>query len=616
MKKSPFGSWRLLLYVGTNLTAVAKYVMKQAAASPIREQVDAITAEVIAHRLRAASEEMMATLVKTSYSPNIKERRDCSTGIFDAKGRLLALTAIAPLHLSSLIGTIESVIAQFPKEKIRPGDAFLVNDPYSGGGSHLPDITMTAPVYRGGKLVAFVANIAHHSDVGGKVPGSESSDCTSIFQEGIRLPPVRILADGKLCEDILKIILLNSRTPREREGDLKAQIATNVVGCRRVEEIFDRFGNETTLAGMEAWLNYGEARARAGIQVLPNGVYENEDFIDHDGINPRLVRARVKITVADERLTFDFSGSDAQMAGSRNMVWNATLAGVYYAVKALIDPDLPPNAGYFRTIEVIAPAKSIFNAQSPAAVGDRGSTGNLIGDVIFGAFAKAAPERVMAGCGPLHAITFSGIDPRQGDYFVNYETYAGASGAQHDQDGKDAVRVHVSGAANLPVEAAEHEFPLSILRYELIPDSGGPGRFRGGLGTLREVVNWAEGGRLVGRGLRQTVGAPGLFGGGKGRTGRFLMDPGTQDETQLPATFSDLPIALGQAVRIETPAGAGFGDPFTRDPDRVLADVLSGKVSVAAAHRFYGVAITGSGISLQVDPQETAELRRASNVAS
>ena len=574
-------------------------------------KVDAITAEVIAHRLRAASEEMMATLVKTSYSPNIKERRDCSTGIFDAQGRLLALTAIAPLHLSSLIGTIENVIARFPKEKMRPGDAYLVNDPYNGGGSHLPDITITGPVFHEGRLVAFVANIAHHSDVGGKVPGSESSDCTSIFQEGIRLPPVRILYNDQVCEDVLNIILLNSRTPREREGDLKAQIATNIVGCRRVQEIFERFGMETTLSGIEAWLDYGEARARAGIRALPNGSYENEDTIDHDGIVPRMIPARVKVTVDGERLIFDFTGSGAQMAGSRNMVWNAALAGVYYAVKALIDPDLPPNAGYFRAIEVIAPPGTIFNAQSPAAVGDRGSTGNVIGDVIFGAFAKAVPERVMAGCGPLHGLTFSGIDPRRGEYFVNYETYAGASGAQHDQDGKDAVRVHVSGAANLPVEAAEHEFPLTILRYELIPDSGGPGRFRGGLGTLREVVSWAENGRLVGRGLRQVVGAPGLDGGGAGRTGRFLMDAATKNEEKLAANFSDLPIEPGHTIRIETPAGAGFGRPFTREPARVLADVLSGKVSPIAAREAYGVAVRQAGHAFAIDEKETAALRGA-----
>ena len=579
-------------------------------------QIDAITTEVIAHRLRSCSDEMMATLVKTAYSPNIKERRDCSTGIFDAQGRLLALTAIAPLHLSSLIGTIESVMERFPIDKMQPDEAFVVNDPYSGGGSHLPDITMVAPVYNEGRVVAFVANIAHHSDVGGKVPGSESSDCTSIFQEGIRLPPIKLFDKGQLNQAVIDIILLNSRTPREREGDLKAQIATNIVGCARVQEIFERFGTATTLGGIEAWLDYSESRARAGIRSVPNGEYENEDFIDHDGLTARMVRARVKVTVENEHMTFDFTGSDPQMPGSRNMVWNATLAGVYYALKALVDPDLPPNAGYFRAITVIAPPGSIFNAQYPAAVGDRGSAGNILGDLIFGAFAQAVPERVMAGCGPLHAITFSGIDPRRGEYFVNYETYAGASGAQHDQDGMDAVRVHVSGAANLPVESAEHEFPLSILRYELIPDSGGAGCFRGGLGTLREVVNWAHDGRLVARGLRQVAAAPGLFGGGNGRTGLFAMNPQGSAEQKLPATFSDYPIGEGQIVRLETPAGAGFGHPFEREPERVLGDVIAGKVSPTAAHDLYRVVITGDGLGATINQEKTRALRREKHAAN
>jgi N-methylhydantoinase B len=304
------------------------------------------------------------------------------------------------------------------------------------------------------------------------------------------------------------------------------------------------------------------------------------------------------------------------MPGSRNMVWNATLAGVYYAVKALIDPDLPPNAGYFRTVEVIAPPGTIFNAQSPAAVGDRGSTGNILGDLIFGAFARAVPERVMAGCGPLHAVTFSGVDPRRGEYFVNYETYAGASGAQHDQDGKDAVRVHVSGAANLPVEAAEHEFPLAILRYELIADSGGAGRFRGGLGTRRDIRSWAQDGRLVARGLRQVAAAPGLFGGGDGRTGRFYMNGDGSHQEKLPATFSDLAINEGQVIRLETPAGAGFGNAFERDPERVLEDVISGKVSAEAARRLYGVALAGNGLNMTIDRGETAALRRENHAAN
>jgi N-methylhydantoinase B len=566
---------------------------------------DRMAVEIVSHRLRAAAEEMMATLIRTAYSPNIKERRDCSVGIFDARGQLLALTAIAPLHLSSLLGVVEHVTRRFPLQTLRPGDGILANDPYNGGGSHLPDLTVATPVFADGEVVAFVCNIAHHSDVGGKVPGSESADCTSIFQEGLRLPPVKLVAEGRVQDDIINIVLLNSRTPQEREGDLKAQIATNATGVRRMQELIDRFGRAGACAAFDAILAHGEARARAAIAALPRGSWSNEEIIDSDGLGPAALRARVTVTVEGDRLRFDFAGSDPQMRGARNMVMGATLAGVYYAVKALVDPDLPPNAGTFRPIEVTAPPGSLFNATPPAAVGDRSSLGNLLGDLIFGAFAQAVPERIMAGCGPLAAMTFSGIDPRNGRYFVDYETYAGAAGAQHDQDGKDAVRVHISGAANLPVEAAEHEFPLAVLRYELIEDSGGAGTFRGGLGTRRDVQVFAAEGRLVGRALRQVVAPRGHGGGHDGSLGRFDLRPGTDRSEKLEATFSDLPIATGEVVRIETPAGAGFGDPLRRDAARVLDDVADGKVGAEAARRLYGVVLRDAA----VDAAATASLR-------
>ncbi|WP_270933907.1 hydantoinase B/oxoprolinase family protein [Falsiroseomonas oryzae] len=569
------------------------------------DAADRMMVEIVAHRLQAAAEEMMATLVRTAYSPNIKERRDCSVGIFDARGQLLALTAIAPLHLSSLLGLVEHVTRRFPLDTLQPGDGILANDPYNGGGSHLPDLTIATPVFADGQVIAFVCNIAHHSDVGGRVPGSESADCTSIYQEGLRLPPVRLVAAGEVRQDIVEIVLLNSRTPGEREGDLKAQIATNATGVRRMEALVARFGREATLAAFDAILAHGEARARAAITALPRGSWTNEEVVDNDGLGPADLRARVTVTAAGDTLRFDFAGTDPQMRGARNMVLGATLACVYYAVKALVDPDLPPNAGTFRPIEVVAPAGSLLNATQPAAVGDRSSLGNVVGDLIFGAFAQAVPERVMAGCGPLAAMTFSGVDPRSRRYFVDYETYAGAAGAQHDQDGKDAVRVHISGAANLPVEAAEHEFPLAVLRYELIADSGGAGTFRGGLGTRRDVQLFAEEGRLVGRALRQVAAPRGHGGGHDGTRGRFVMRPGAEEAERLPASFSDLPIGTAEVVRIETSSGAGFGDPAHRDPALVLADVLDGKVSAAAARALYRVAIRDGA----VDAAATAELR-------
>lgn len=557
----------------------------------LNRAIDAITTEVIGHRFRTATEEMWATLIKTAYSPNIKERKDCSAACFTAAGELISLSAASPLHLSSLMGMVQNLTKRFAPEDMRPGDVFLTNDPYVGGGSHLPDLTVTTPVFVDGHLVAYVANLAHHSDIGGKVAGSESADCTSIFQEGLRLPPVRLMDADGLREDVFNIVLLNSRTPHHREGDLKAQLASNMIGARRVQELFERFGRETTLASIAALFDYAEARTRAEIAKIPDGTYENEDYIDHDGVEPRNVRLRVAVTVAGDTIRFDFSGSDPQVGGARNMVLCATLAGVYHAVKVVCDPSLPPNAGYFRAIDVFAPPGTIANAIPPAACGDRGATINILGDLLLGALTKAAPERGMAGCGARQGMVYSGIDPRSGQYFVDYEVYAGAAGALYDRDGMDAVRVHASVTENAPSEALEQEFPLVIERYELLDDSGGPGRHRGGLGVRLDVRILAEHARLAGRGLRQTLPAPGRMGGRDGITSRFILDPGGPKERKLPSVFSDLPVDTGVVVRLETPSGGGFGDPAQRDPALVLADVRSGKVSAEAAQRDYGVIV-------------------------
>lgn len=572
------------------------------------QPIDQITTEVIGHRFAAAANEMMATLVKTAYSPNIKERRDCSVAVFDAAGDLVALTAIAPLHLSSLIGMVANITRRHPLDTLAPGDGFLTNDPYVGGGSHLPDLTLTSPVFVDGDVVAFVANIAHHSDIGGKVAGSESADCTSIFQEGLRLPPVKLIDRGALVQDVVDIVLLNSRTPRQRDGDLKAQVATNATGVRRVQEIFARFGTRTVKAALAALLDYAETRARAEIARLPDGTYRNQDYLDNDGVEDKLIPLQVAVTISGDTIHFDFTGSAPQIGGARNMPLVATLSGVYYAVKAITDPTLPPNAGYFRTIRVTAPEGSVFNCRPPAAVGDRSATGNILGDLLMGALAHAVPDRVMAGCGPLHGLIFSGVDPRNGEYFVDYETYAGASGALADRDGMDAVRVHVSGSANLPIESVEQEFPLAVDCYELVTDSGGAGRFRGGLGTRRDVRILAEDGRLAGRGLRELVGAPALADGSAGKVGRFDLHPGTNHEEKLPGSFSEHPVAPDSVVRVETPSGAGYGDPLERDPGLVLADVIDGKVSAAAAEREYGVMLAGGAVD---EPGTRARRARA-----
>jgi N-methylhydantoinase B len=561
--------------------------------------IDPIITEVIAHRFRAATNEMWATLIKTAYSPNIKERKDCSTACFSAAGDLVSLSAAAPIHLSSLMGMVQNLTRKFAPEDMRPGDVFLTNDPYVGGGSHLPDLTLTTPVFVDGQLSAYVASLAHHSDIGGKSAGSESADCTSIFQEGLRLPPVRLMDANGIRKDIFDIVLLNSRTPHHRDGDLKAQLASNLIGERRVQELFTRFGRETTLAGIAAMLDYAEMRTRTEIAKLPDGTYQNEDFIDHDGVESRKVRLHVSVTVSGDRIIFDFSGCDRQVAGARNMVLCATLAGVYHAVKVICDPTLPPNAGYFRPIEVIAPAGTIANAVSPAACGDRGATINILGDVLLGALTKAVPERGIAGCGSRQGVVFSGVDPRNGQYFVDYEVYAGAAGALYDRDGMDAVRVHASVTENAPTEALEQEFPLIIDRYELIEDSGGPGRHRGGLGVRLDVRILAEKAHISGRGLRQNLAAPGRMGGQEGATGHFVLDPGGPKERSLSSVFSDFPVDTGVVMRIETPSGGGFGSAANRDPALVVADLRSGKVSVQGATNNYGEAIKKGAIDVE-----------------
>ncbi len=568
---------------------------------------DRITTEVVAHRFRAATDEMMATLVKTAYSPNIKERKDCSVACFAANGDLISLTAASPLHLSSLMGMVQNLTKRFALDDMRPGDVFLTNDPYVGGGSHLPDLTLTTPVFVDGEISAFVANLAHHSDIGGKAAGSESADCTSIYQEGLRLPPVRLMDAGVLRQDIVDIVLLNSRTPHHRDGDLKAQLAANLIGARRVEELFGRFGRQVTLDCIAGMLDYAEARTRAEIAALPDGTYENEDFIDHDGVSPRNARMHVAVTIAGEQITFDFSGCDPQVGGARNMVLCATQAGVYHAVKAVCDPSLPPNAGYFRAIDIVAPAGTLANAVPPAACGDRGATVNILGDLLLGALTKAAPERGMAGCGSRQGMVFSGVDPRNGQYFVDYEVYAGAAGALYGRDGMDAVRVHASVTENAPAEALEQEFPLVVERYELREGSGGPGRQRGGLGVRLDIRILAEDAQLAGRGLRQSLPAPGRMGGKDGALSRFTLDPDSRGEAALPSVFSDRPVPTGVVVRLDTPSAGGFGDPFERAPDAVLADIRSGKVDEDAAARDYGVVIRDG----RVDEAATADRRAA-----
>lgn len=524
----------------------------------MNKPIDPIRAEVVARYLLGVTEEMGAALTRAAFSPNIKERHDCSTAVFDAEGNVIALPQRVPIHLGSMVGVVAAIFDKFPRDDIKPGDMFIANDPYTGGGSHLPDINMIAPVFFEGKIVAFVANIAHHADVGGMVPGSEAAVCTSIFQEGIRIPPVRLISAGVLSTDVFDIVLLNSRTPEERSGDIRAQIAANTVGLRAMEALFKRYGVESLQETIAGYLDFTERRFLRAIEKLPQGIYESSDFLDGNE-EGETAEIKLKLLAENGRLVLDFAGSAPQLQSARNIPYRALIATVYTVVKSMLDPDIAANAGYFRTIDIRIPSGTVVGPVAPAAIGARAISCAVLGDVIATALSKATPGKGLARSGPHQLIVLAGDDPRNGKYFVNYETLAGGMGARSYRDGMDAVRVHASGSSNLPVEALEHAYPLLIERYEINRSGAGAGTFRGGAGILRDYRVLGENIVLSLSSERQHVAAAGTDGGGDGGLGQFVLDPGTAHERKLPAAAAEIKLKAGQVLRVCTPGGGGYG---------------------------------------------------------
>lgn len=543
------------------------------------EAVDPILAEVVSRHLFSIAEEMSATLIRASFSPNIKERADCSTALFDSQGRVIAQAERVPIHLGSMIGAVSAIRARFDEDDIQPGDMYLANDPYSGGGTHLPDINVIAPVFWNGRIVAYVANIAHHADVGGMVPGSEAAVCRSIFQEGIRLPAVRIMRADRINKDVFDIILLNSRTPDERVGDLNAQFASNVTGIRGVLALFERYGERTEEA-VAAYLNYTHRRFVAAIDEINPGTYRTQDFLDGETPGEK-ARIALALTVGNGRLSLDFTGTAPQLSWARNIPHQALLATVYTVAKSLLDPLVPANAGYYDTIEISAPAGSVVQPQAPAPVGCRSISCGVLGDVVAHAMSQAMPEKAIAGSGPHHLAVFSGPEADEGGYFVNYETIAGGMGARAYHDGMDAVRVHASGASNLPIETLEHAYPLRIERYALRDGSGGHGMYRGGTGLIRDYRALVDGIHVSLSSERQHFAAPGLSGGGDGEVGQFVLDPDTPNERVLSSAEEDVLLPQGVLLSIRTPGGGAYGRFASRSPEALDDDRRQGRLDPA-----------------------------------
>ncbi|WP_277555027.1 hydantoinase B/oxoprolinase family protein [Halobaculum limi] len=568
---------------------------------PADAGVDSVTLEVIRNGCEAVAEEMNATLVRTGYSPNIKERQDCSTALFDADGEMIAQAETMPVHLGAMPYSVAAAVEAFPPETLSPGDSILLNDPFRGG-AHLPDLTLVTPIYDADHeaVIAFAANRAHHADIGGSTAGSVAADSTEIYQEGLRIPPVKfeagtgaVAADGtpvgEVRDDVLSMILANVRTPEERRGDLRAQVAANATGRRRFRELAAEHGDDLQSA-LEAIKDYSERRMRAELSELPDGTYEFTDALDDDGRGNEDLAIDVTLTVDGDEVTVDFTGTAAQTDGPINAVLAVTASATYYAVRCVTDPDIPPNHGCYRPIDIVAPEGTIVNPEPPAAVvGGNLETSQRVTDTVLGALAQADPEAVVAACqGTMNNVTLGGTDPRDDSPYAFYETQGGGFGGRASGDGMDGVHVHMSNTLNTPAEVLETAYPLRIERYELRPDSGGAGEHRGGLGLRRDIRVRDHTARLSLLAERHESHPYGLAGGGEGENGAaYLVDDDGDDLEKLPAKHTrDLP--AGSVVSVRTPGAGGYGDPAGRDADAIERDLRLGKLTPEAAREQYG----------------------------
>jgi N-methylhydantoinase B len=539
---------------------------------------DPVELEIFKNLFHSIAEEMGAALRRTAFSPNIKERRDYSCAVFDRNGEVIAMGDHMPVHLGSMPMSVRAAIAACD---MGAGDVVMLNDPFRGG-THLPDITLVAPVYvnasrrpvgkvrlnshprRTRRLPDFyVASRAHHSDVGGTHPGSMGL-CREIYQEGFRIPPVRLMRAGVMDRDVLALLLNNVRTPEERKGDLSAQIAACHTGAERLREVCLRYGiHRVARAGIEL-LKYSERLMRSFLQQIPEGNYHAEDFLDNDGISDTQVKIAVTIGVSDRVVTVDFTGSDPQVEGSINAVEAITYSACFYVFRCLLADDAPATAGLMRPIQVIAPPGTIVNAQPPAAVaGGNVETSQRIVDVLLRALAQAIPGQIPAAAsGTMNNLTIGGIDPRTKKPFAYYETIAGGMGARPGKDGVSGVHTHMTNSLNTPAEALEYAYPLRVRHYSLRSPSGGDGEHRGGNGIIREieVLTDCEVTLLADR---RTHSPWGLAGGEAGSAGRASIIRQNGSVEEMPGKFSTR-LVSGERIRIESPGGGGWGGPVPR----------------------------------------------------
>jgi N-methylhydantoinase B len=552
--------------------------------------IDPITLQVIAASVSGIVREMQNSLFRTGYSTIIRESHDASCALLDPAGRLVGQHVVLPTHMGAFPACVEGLLAAYGPEEMEDGDAYIMNHPYLGGSAHSPDMAVVTPVFVAGRLVGFCADMAHKSDLGAAVPGGGGGQARELFQEGILIPPVRFLRAGRLDPSVEALLSANSRTPELVLGDLRGQIGANRIGEQRMQALAARHGPDVVLAAFEALFEKTEARVRDALARWRDGEYRGESCLDNDGIElNEPVPIRVTVRKRGDRILFDFADSAPQRPGPINIRPPLVRACCYYALVAMVDPRLPNNYGLARVVETQFAERSVLNPAFPAPVGVYSYTLAQVVEAVLQALGQLAPEYQIAMSGPGGALTMVHEGTRTGRAYVQYELFGSGMGATSRRDGASGLHIHAQNCAITPVEIVESEFPVRLRRFELRPDSGGPGRQRGGLGMRREY-EILEPARCSFRGDRHVVAPQGVAGGRPGGPGANWVNPDTPMAMQLPSRRGDYPLLPGDVIRFDTAGGAGYGAPEERDAALLASDVLDGYVSPSEVSRGYGAA--------------------------
>ena len=571
--------------------------------------IDAIELEIIKASLSGIVQEMQNSLFRTGFSTIVRESQDASCALMNADGEVVAQHVVLPLHIGAFPACCGAVIKEFGSA-IAEGDAFLINHPYQGGSPHAPDMAVITPVFCSGTLIGFCGSIAHKSDIGGPVPGSCSGQARETFNEGLHLPAVRYQSGLETNRDIERIIAANSRTPDLVLGDIRGQLGADRLGEKRLGELIGKYGKDKILACWDRLFELSEQRLRRTFAEWKDGRFEAERFVDDDGIDLNTpVRIHVVVEKTGDRLHFDFSGSADQTKGPANVRPPLVQAACGYCLISLIDPAMYVCQGLLKAFTITAREGSVLNPRFPAPVNTYNPTVHALVDAVYDALSNIVPDKVRADGSGSRSIILGARDTSAGKGYVQYEIIAGGAGARASRDGASGITVNQSNAMIAPVEIIESEFPTRLLRFELIRDSGGAGRFRGGLGIRREYLN-LEDARFSIRSMKHLIPPNGCAGGATGRPGDIWINPGSAEAKRLPTRYADYPLRKGDIFRLDTPGGGGHGDPLAREPQRVLDDLNEGNVSPEAAERDYGVVLERDGGNWTIDADATAARRK------